>query len=96
MESRNRQTRFGTGRSLALVVALLLAVLPAGCSDTVTDCYEMRQVEGTRSNGEFCLCTFFYPAPDPPASDPHGPACRRDCRDGAGTKVEDCNAIAPF
>jgi hypothetical protein len=80
-----------------LGLTVLATVLIPGCGDSVTDCYEMRQVESTRtSNGEYCLCTFMYPAPNPPGSDPHGPACHRDCRNAAGDKVDDCNATPPF
>ena len=78
-------------------VAFVLTYLLPGCGDSVTDCYEMRQVEGTRSsNGEFCMCTYLYPAPDPPGENPHGPPCHTDCRDASGAKVNDCNAPPPF
>lgn len=82
----------------AAVVALALVLLP-GCGDNVTDCHEMRQAEGTRvSNGEFCMCTFFYPAPDPPHSNPVGPPCDQKCVDSIGEGVPDldCNATPPF
>jgi hypothetical protein len=94
--------RIRTGASLVGLFLLLaslvgLFLLLPGCGGNVTDCYEMRQVEGTRSsNGEFCLCTFFYPAPNPPSSNPVGPPCNRDCRDRNGVKVADCNATPPF
>jgi hypothetical protein len=79
-----------------IAVAILLTLLLA-CGGDVTDCYHMIQVEGTRSsNGEFCLCTFHYPEPDPPGSNPVGPPCDTDCRDRAGTEVADCNAPRPF
>jgi hypothetical protein len=82
---------------LTRVMALVLAFLLPGCGDGPTDCHEMYQVQSTRSsNDEFCMCTFSYPVPDPPSSNPVGPPCHKDCRDAAGNKIQDCNALPPF
>jgi hypothetical protein len=83
-------------RSRALGLILTLALV--SCGDNVTDCYEMRQAEGTRpSNGDFCLCTFMYPSGDP-STGPVGPPCDVKCQDKSGQAIPrtDCNAVPPL
>lgn len=75
---------------------LALTITLVACGDSLTDCYEMRQVEGTRpSNGEFCLCTFLYPSGD--GSGPVGSPCDTKCKDRRGQLIppSDCTAIPP-
>ena len=89
------------GVSLLLTTSLLgLPLFLSGCGDNVTDCwFAPPPTDGTRiSNGEFCMCTFFYREPSPPNPNPVGPSCNRDCRDANGNKIPniDCNATPPF
>ena len=84
-------------RKMPRAFGVVLTIALVSCGDNLTDCYEMRQAEGTRSsNGEYCLCTFLSPSGDP--SGPVGPPCDKKCNDKNGQEIPagDCNATPPL